>query len=100
MPAPPCERPGRRPNSTLEELWRQRLLRFECSALSAAGFCAKAAPPTASFSPGPQRLRQPPAEPTAPPAGPDDGAARLVPVRLLHADAPIEVVLPGGLVLR
>lgn len=99
MPAPPCERPGRRPNPTLEELWRQRLLRFDCSGLSAVAFCAKESVCTATFYAWRLRLRQPPAEPTSGPAGPAEGAARLVPVRLLHA-APIEVVLPAGLVLR
>jgi transposase len=96
MPASSSDRPGRRPDPSLADLWRQRLLRFERSGLSAAAFCAHEGVSTASFYTWRQRLRQPPAGRTAAPA---DGVARLVPVRLLP-DAPVEVVLPGGLVLR
>jgi transposase len=100
MPAPPCERPGRRPNPALEDLWRQRLLRFERSGLSAVAFCAKEGVSTATFYAWRQRLRHLPADQAAEVAGPADEAIRLVPVRLLPAAAPVEVVLPGGLVLR
>lgn len=63
-------------------------------------FCGKEGVSTASLYAWRQRLRQPPTEPTSGPAGPAAGHARLVPVRLLPDAAPVEVVLPGGLVLR
>ena len=89
MPAPSFDRPGRRPDPALEDLWRQRLLRFERSGLSAVAFCAKEGVSAPSFYAWRRRL-----QPTAAPV------ARLVPVRLLPNAAPVEVVLPGGLVLR
>jgi len=89
MPAPSCDRPGRRPDPALEDLWRQRFLRFERSGLPAVAFCAKEGVSAPSFYAWRRRL-QPPGE----------QAARLVPVRLLPAAVPVEVVLPGGLVLR
>ena len=96
MPAPSSERPGRRPDPALADLWRQRFQRFEHSGLSAVAFCAKEGVSTATFYAWRQRLRQQ----NAGQVGPADGATRLVPVRLLPAAAPVEVVLPGGLVLR
>ena len=89
MPAPSSARPGRRPDPTLRELWRQRLQRFERSGLSAVAFCAKEGVSAPSFYAWCRRL-QPPVE----------KAAHLVPVRVLPPAALIEVVLPGGLVLR
>ena len=89
MPAPMSARPGRRPDPALEELWRQRLQRFERSGLSAVAFCAKEGVSAPSFYAWRRRL-QPPAE----------QAARLVPVRLLPAAAPVEILVPGGFVLR
>jgi transposase len=89
MPAPSCVRPGRRPDPALEDLWRQRLQRFERFALSAVAFCAKEGVSVPSFYAWRRRL-QPPVE----------QAARIVPVRLLPVAAPVEVVLPGGPVLR
>lgn len=89
MPALPSARLGRRPDPVLEDLWRQRLRRFERSGLSAVAFCAEEGVSAPSFYAWRRRLR-PAAEP----------AARLVPVRLLPAAPPVEVVLPGGLVLR
>lgn len=100
MPALSSEHPGRRPDPALVDLWRQRLQRFEHAGLSAVAFCAKEGVSTATFYAWRQRLRQPPAEPTTAPGGPADGASRLLPVRLLPATAPVEVVLPAGLVLR
>src|SRR4051794_530077 len=125
MPATSSERPGRRPNSALQDLWRQRLRRFERSGLSAVAFCAKEGvstpafyawrrrlrlPPAASGARGafppppfyawPPRFRQPPAEQAARPDRPTGADARLVPVRLLPAAAPVDLVLRGGGVLR
>jgi transposase len=99
MPALSSLRPGRRPDPALEDLWRQRLQRFERSGLSAVAFCDNEGVSTATFYAWRQRLRQPPDEQVAAPAGSVNGAARLVPLRLLPA-APVEVVVPGGLILR
>jgi transposase len=100
MPAPSSARPGRPLGPALEDLWRQRLQRFERSGLSAVAFCAKEGVSAPSFYAWRQRLRQRTSEQVAGTARPADGAARLVPVRLLPLAAPVEVVLPGGLVLR
>ena len=89
MPAPSSVRPGRRPDPALEDLWRRRIQRFERSGLSALAFCAKEGVSAPSFYAWRRRL-QPPVE----------QAARLVPVHLLPTAAPVEVLLPGGLVLR
>jgi transposase len=99
MPATSSERPGRRPNSALQDLWRQRLQRFERSGLSAVAFCAKEGVSTPAFYSWRRRLRQPSAEQTARPVQPPDADARLVPVRLLPV-APVELLLRGGGVLR
>ncbi|HKB37724.1 MAG TPA: hypothetical protein VKD72_14855, partial [Gemmataceae bacterium] len=93
-------RPGRRPDPALEDLWRQRLQRFERSGLSAVAFCGKEGVSAPSFYAWRQRLRPRTTPQVAGTAGPADGAARLVPVRLFPVAAPVEVVLPGGLVLR
>jgi hypothetical protein len=100
MPATSSARPGRRPDPALRNLWQQRLLRFERSGLSAAAFCAQERLSVPSFYAWRRRLRhQAPA--ATPRAGPTTGdAARLVPVRLLPAAAPVELVLPSGAVLR
>jgi hypothetical protein len=89
MPALSSARPGRRPDPALEDLWRQRLQRFERSDLSAVAFCAKEGVSVPSFYAWRRRL-----QPSAP------QTARLVPVRLFPAAAPVELLLPGGIVLR
>ena len=94
------ERPGRRPDPVLQDLWRQRLLRFGRSGLSAVAFCAKEGVSTPSFYAWRRRLSHPPAEPVVRPALPPADAARLVPVHVLSGAAPVEILLPGGIVLR
>src|SRR5215468_5028607 len=100
VPTPSSARPGRRPDHALQDLWRQRLQRFERSGLSAVAFCAKEGVSAPSFYAWRRRLRQPTAEQTTRPDGPAADVARFVPVRVLPAAAPVEVLLPGGLVLR
>jgi transposase len=100
MSATSSARPGRRPDPALHDLWRQRLQRFERSGLTAVAFCVKEAVSLPSFYAWRRRLHQPPAAQAARPAPPPVEAARLVPVRLLAAPAPVELVLPGGAVLR
>ena len=99
MPATSSGRLGHRPSSVLQDLWRQRLQRFERCGLSAVAFCAKRASLPPPSMPGAaacasRPLRGPPA------AHPPDADARLVPVRLLPAAAPVELLLRGGGVLR
>lgn len=100
MPATSSERPGRRPNSALQDLWRQRLQRFERSDLSAVAFCAKEGVSTPAFYAWRRRLRLSSAEQAARPTHPPGADARLVPVRLLPAAAPVELLLRGGGILR
>src|SRR5262249_47439417 len=99
MPAPTSGRPGRRPDPALENLWRERLLRFERSGLSAPAFCAKEGVSVPSLYAWRRRLRQPTSQHAARPAVPAAAVARLVPVRILPAAAPVEVVLPDNVVL-
>ena len=99
MPATPSALPGRRPDPALEHLWLQRLLRFERSGLSAVAFCAKEGVSAPSFYAWRRRLR-PPAEQAVRSVAPTADAARLVPVRVLAAAAPVEVLTPAGILLR
>jgi hypothetical protein len=86
-------RPGRRPDPALRVRWQQRLAHFERSGLSAAAFCAQHKLSLPSFYAWRRRLRQPPVEPA-----PD--APRLLPVQILSVTTPVELLLPGGLILR
>jgi hypothetical protein len=70
------------------QLWAERLARFPDSGLSVAAFCSAEGVSTNSFFYWKRRLR------TA--AAP----ARLLPVRVPTSPTPVEVVLPGGAVLR
>jgi transposase len=100
MPAPSSTRPGRRPDLALQDLWRQRLQRFECSGLSAVAFCTKEGVSVPSFYAWRRRLRPHTADRVAHDARPIADVARLVPIRLLSAASAVELVLPGGAVLR
>ncbi len=100
MSAPSSVRPGRRSNPAVQDLWRQRLQRFERSGLSAVAFCAQEGVSAPSFYAWRRRLRPRTAPPAARPAGSPPPGARLVPVRLLPAAAPVDLLLPGGIVLR
>jgi transposase len=100
MLAPSSPHPGRRPDLAFQRLWRQRLQRFERSGLSVVAFCAKQGVSTPSFYDWRRRLRKSPAEQANRSAGSLADSPRLVPVRLLTPAAPIELLLPSGLVLR
>jgi transposase len=91
MSVPQTSRPGRRPDPALHTLWRQRLLRFEHSGLSVVAFCNREGFSTPSFYAWRRRLR------SDAPVAPD--GPRFLPVQVL-ASPSIEVVLPGGTVLR
>jgi transposase len=92
MLATTSSRPGRRPDPAIRTLWQQRLLRFQRSGLSVSAFCDREGISTPSFYVWRRRLRN------AAPAATD--APRFLPVRVLAAAAPVELVLPGGAVLR
>jgi hypothetical protein len=88
-------RPGRRPDPATHRRWQQRLHRFRTSGLTVADFCEQEGISTASFYAWRRRFGVSPA-PTA------ADAPRLVPVRLVTppASAPVELLLPSGVVLR
>ena len=87
MPATASARPGRRPDPALQDLWRQRFLRFERSGLSTVVFCAQESVSPLSFYAWRQRLRQPLDQAATSSAVPSAEFARLVPVRVLEAAA-------------
>ena len=90
-----ASRPGRRPDPATHRRWQQRLDRFRTSGLTVANFCEREGISTASFYAWRRRFEASPA-----PAAAD--APRLVPVRLATppANAPVELLLPSGVVLR
>jgi transposase len=93
MPTPVSAPPGRRPDPALHALWQQRLARFDQAGLTAAAFCAKHALSLPSFYAWRRRLRAP-----APVSAQDSHP--FVPIRLLPAAPPVELVLPSGALLR
>jgi transposase len=86
----PVGRPRRSRDAT-RLLWAQRLSRFAAAEQSAAAFCAAEGVSPNSFFYWKRRLAGPA---VAPDAGP-----RFLPVRVAPP-SPVEVVLPGGAVLR
>lgn len=85
---------GRRPDPVLRQLWHQRLQRFQHSNLSVPDFCDREGVSVASFYTWKRRLRDHATPTTAP--------TRFVPIHVVApADrAPVELVLPSGLILR
>ncbi len=85
---------GRRPDPALRQLWHLRLLRFQRGALSVADFCDREGVSVASFYAWKRRLHDHATAAAAP--------IRFVPIHVVPpADrAPVELVLPSGLVLR
>ena len=92
---PPAPRSGRRSDPATRQRWQQRIQRFCRTSLSVAAFCDREGISTASFYAWRRRLQHDPAPP------PTDNPS-LVPVRLVTPppSAPVEVLLPSGLVLR
>jgi transposase len=93
LPSPP-------PRAAARQLWVERLARFSTSGLRPAEFCVAEGVSLPSFYSWKRRLsaenRSADTQATDDPApGP-----RLLPVRLGSAPAPVELVLPGGVVLR
>jgi transposase len=91
---PPAPRPGRRPDPATHRRWRQRLDCFRTSGLTVADFCERERISTASFYSWRRRLQAGPA--------PTDDVPGFVPVRLVTppASAPVELLLPSGIVVR
>ena len=88
IPAPP------RTRAAVRQAWIDRLARFDSAGLSTAQFCAAEGVSLASFYLWKRRLTE---QPSSNPSAPD--APRLLPVRLAAA-TPLELLLPGGAVLR
>jgi transposase len=93
MSAFPSSRPGRRPDPLLPSLWDQRLRHFEQSGLSASTFCSQQGLSLPSFYAWRRRLR------CSDSPNMTDGP-RFVPIKLLPASTPVELVLPTGTVVR
>jgi transposase len=91
----PCPVRGR---AATRAVWAERLQRFADSGLRPAPFCANEGVSLPSFYTWKRRLRQE-AGPAAEPLFGEAGAPRLLPVQLSPAAA-VELVLPGGAVLR
>jgi transposase len=90
---PISSRPGRRPDLATRHRWQQRLEHFRRSGLTVADFCDREGLSVASFYAWKRRLAADP--------GPEP-VPRFVPVRIVTppASAPVELILPSGLVLR
>jgi hypothetical protein len=89
--------PGRRSDPGVGARWQEQLQRFEQSGLSVADFCAQHGLGLRSFYAWRRRLRgQPPTSDQPQPA------PHFLPVQVspVAAAAPVELVLPHGLVLR
>jgi hypothetical protein len=84
-----------RSRDAVRQAWVERLARFAVGGLPTAQFCAAEGVSLASFYLWKRRLAKTPADSPGP-----DEAPRLLPVRLGSAPAPLELVLPGGTVLR
>jgi hypothetical protein len=80
------------------QLWQQRLERFRNSGLSVKDFCASEGVSVPSFYSWKRRLAAPPGD--GPASGPDSSPP-FIPLRLVpDAAAPLQLVLPSGVVLR
>jgi transposase len=97
--APPEPRRLRRSRAATRQAWADRLARFPHAGLNPAQFCAREGVSLPSFYAWRRRLAAATAAAPEPPPGPDSGP-RLLPVRLQAPGAAVEVVLPGGAVLR
>src|SRR5215831_10480175 len=89
-----------RSRGAARQLWVERLARFPASGLRPAEFCAAEGVSLPSFYSWKRRLNAEgrPAD-TQATDGPASGP-RLLPVRIGATPAPVELVLPGGTVLR
>jgi hypothetical protein len=88
--------PQRSPRGSARPVWSERLQRFADSGLTPAQFCTQEGVALPSFYSWRRRLHA--EQPAAAPA--EQLAPTLFPVRLAPAHASLELVLPGGAVLR
>jgi hypothetical protein len=84
-----------RSRAAIRQLWIERLDRFAVSGQTTAQFCASEGISVASFYLWKRRLAG-----TETNGSPQDSGPRLLPVRLHEQPAAIEVVLPGGTLIR
>lgn len=87
----------------VRQAWVERLTRFHASGLTPAQFCAHEGVSLASFYAWKRRLAATadvPADGRARPDADADAGPRLLPVRLAAPHHAVELVLPGGTVLR
>ena len=82
------------------QLWVERLARFSASGLRPAEFCATEGVSLPSFYCWKRRLHAEGGSPLAPQHADSQPGSRLLPVRLGPSAAAVELVLPGGTVLR
>ncbi len=92
---PPEAVPAARSRAATRQLWIQRLDRFAASGQTTAEFCTAEGVSVASFYLWKRRLAAADAS-----SSPQDSGPRLLPVHLQDRPAPIELVLPGGMVVR
>jgi hypothetical protein len=92
-PRPPRSRAATR------QSWVERLARFSAAGLSPAQFCTQEGVSLPSFYAWKRRLATEAFDPAAAPPAEDPGP-RLLPVRLPAPAVLLELVLPGGAVLR
>jgi transposase len=95
---PPTDAPATpRSRADTRQIWIDRLARFPDSGLTTAQFCAHEGVSLPSFYAWKRRLKAEHQGPSDTPG--QDAPPRLLPVRL-QAVVPVELVLPGGAVLR
>lgn len=85
-PAPPSR-------AAIRQTWSERLQRFADSGLSVAAFCRQEGVPVQTFYYWKRRL-------TRHELATNSDAPPLIPVRLAAPAAPVELLLPGGTLLR
>lgn len=85
-----------RSRSAVRQAWIERLQRFDAAGLTVLDFCRAEGVSTQAFYYWRHKLASPPTDADAATAD----APRLLPVRLVASAAPVEVVLPGGAIVR
>jgi hypothetical protein len=92
--------PSPRSRAGARQLWVERLARFAGSGLRPAEFCAAEGVSLPSFYSWKRRLNAERGSPVAEQPADAPPGPRLLPVRLPSASPAVELVLPGGAVLR
>jgi hypothetical protein len=90
----------RRSRAATRQTWVERLARFSLSGLRPAQFCAQEGVSLPSFYAWKRRLATATLDPAAAAPRDRDAGPRLLPVRLPAPAPALELVLPGGAVLR